>query len=1457
MTVHPVPDVTSTALAATTCSGVAFAVTPVNGTDGSIPAGTKYSWPAPTVTGGMTGAGIGNLASNVNGTLTNLTNEAQTATYTVTPTYSGCPGTTFPVVVTVNPKPAITNMTHIVCSGAAFAVAPQNGVNGVVPVGTTYSWFIPTVTGGMTGGVSGTDQPNIHATLVNNTTSNQTATYTVTPKYLGCTGTPYTVVVTVKPKPVINNFAQELCSGNIFGVSPVQGVDGIVPASTLYSWPVPVMNNGFTGGTSGAASPHIFGTLYNPTLTPGATAVYTITPTSNGCDGDPFTVTVTVNSTPVISNKTVAICGAETFTIMPQHLVAQDTVPAGTTYSWPAPTTPTGVTGYASGTNATSVSGTLMNTTGDVKTVVYDVTATTPAPESCSRAFTVTVTLNPKPVIAAKTATICGDGTFTVTPVDGTGGDIVPAGTTYTWAAPNTPITITGYASGTDQSSINGTLVNTTSTAQTVVYNVTATTPAPASCTNTFTVTVTVNPKPVIAAKTATICSGGTFTVTMVDGTGGDLVPTGTTYTWSAPTTPVELTGYAAGLNANNVSGTLTNTTNVVQTVVYNVTATTPAPASCTNTFTVTVIVNPKASIASKTSTICSAGTFSITPVNGSGDILPSGTTYSWAPPTLPVEITGYEAGIDQTSISGTLVNTSSVPQTVIYNVTAKTPDNCTSTFTVTVTVTAKPYAGEDQTVCAGASATLTGTITADGSWTEQTGNPVGVTLGTTSSGVATASFVSTLTTGTVFYFVYTANACTDTMKVTITGKPDAGADQTGLCGGGSATLTGISPTTGTWTAEAGNPAGATLGATASGVATVDFANSAEGTFLFIYSAGGCSDTMMISANPTPAAISLSATPATCTGATEGSNGEIVLSTAANGTHFGVSTRNAIVYDGPASVIVATAIVGFPATIKNDVPNSGGSYIVRIFHTDGCFRDEMVSVSANACCVPPTANFIPIPASCTGMAFNNNGRIVMTSHVNGDRYGISTVGAVAYDGPDYASSTAIPSLPADLVSGIPNVGGGAYWVRVYNGAGCSRDYPLTVPSSNCMLDPMGYIYCEETGEIITGGTISVSGPGGFTITENGINGRYQFYTDGTSGIYTISYTPPPGAVYTPSTARLPAGVLDPTGLMPNPYYVGSTSTNGTVLNNFSAAANPFYLQIDMAPGDPEVLTNNIPMKGCALGLGNTVFMDLDNNGYDDGMDVGIPGVALRLYRVVGNKDGDGNSEADDILIDTGSDGDPTTPTDGNRHTTDLDGLYLFQGLTSGRYYVKVETDQFATGAALHNSNSATLLVPTSASDNDTNADNNALQPGGPGTVVTTPAMSLAIGAQPTGPEKMLLDANDDLTSDLGFRCTVIAEAGNPMTICATKPLILSTLEASIAPAGLGGVWNTSGDGSFIGGTAFGTATGYQPGANDRTAGTVTLTLTTNDPAGACGTVSDSVIITILRVDCGAFPWNGN
>ena len=151
----------------------------------------------------MTGGTSGTGASSISGTISNPTNTAQTATYTITPTSAdGCVGSTFTVTVTVNPTPAITAMTTTICGGTGFTATPVTVTNGIVPSGTTYSWSVPVVTGGLTGGATGSGASSISGTLLNPTGVVQTATYTITPtSTTGCVGSTFTVTVTVNPKP--------------------------------------------------------------------------------------------------------------------------------------------------------------------------------------------------------------------------------------------------------------------------------------------------------------------------------------------------------------------------------------------------------------------------------------------------------------------------------------------------------------------------------------------------------------------------------------------------------------------------------------------------------------------------------------------------------------------------------------------------------------------------------------------------------------------------------------------------------------------------------------------------------------------------------------------------------------------------------------------------------------------------------------------------------------------------------------------------------------------------------------------------------------------------------------------------------------------------------------------------------------------------------------------------------
>ena len=200
------------------------------------------------------------------------------------------------------------------------------------------------------------------------------------------------------------------------------------------------------------------------------------------------------------------------------------------------------------------------------------------------------------------------------------------------------------------------------------------------------------------------------------------------------------------------------------------------------------------------------------------------------------------------------------------------------------------------------------------------------------------------------------------------------------------------------------------------------------------------------------------------------------------------------------------------------------------------------------------------------------------------------------------------------------------------------------------FDPAGFIYDEDTGEILSGGSITVDGPGQVTITQDGSDGTYRFYTDGTPGVYTMTVTPPPGYQLSPTCTSQDPPPLDPTG-QPDPYELGSDDgdDNG-YLDDHTCANNPYYLTFNLEPGDPEIALNNLPMSQLRGSLGDLVWWDIDRDGVQDPGEPGIPNVALSLS---------GTASA--------------------HTTTDASGVYTFANLVAGTYTVTVDTSNFTSG----------------------------------------------------------------------------------------------------------------------------------------------------------------------------------
>jgi hypothetical protein len=96
------------------------------------------------------------------------------------------------------------------------------------------------------------------------------------------------------------------------------------------------------------------------------------------------------------------------------------------------------------------------------------------------------------------------------------------------------------------------------------------------------------------------------------------------------------------------------------------------------------------------------------------------------------------------------------------------------------------------------------------------------------------------------------------------------------------------------------------------------------------------------------------------------------------------------------------------------------------------------------------------------------------------------------------------------------------------------------------------------------------------------------------------------------------------------------------------------------------------------------------------------------------------------------------------------------------------------------------------------------------------------------------------TVDLTVSPKATANAGADQTVCASSPAV--TLNGSFGGSALSGSWS-GGTGTFNPNANTLNAT-YTPSQAEINAGSVTLTLTTNDPAGSCGPATDTMTITI-------------
>lgn len=512
---------------------------------------TNFEWEIDTNIGLTPLSGTGNLPSF---TAENLTEFPIIATVTVTPFVNSgstsCEGVSETFTITINPAPIIIDTTIDLCNGNVFDYTPTSGGGNFVPAGTTYIWNNPVSNppGAIVGGFAETTpQTSIAQPIENLTTNAASLVYTVTPILDGCEGKPFTLTVNFDDEPVIQDITLEVCSDESLSIVPDENFSGNqIPLGTTYKWDLPVVNP--AGSITGATAESIPTTSIDQQLTnissETATVTYTITPDVDGCEGEPFTLTLVVKPEPFVGDNSINICSGENFNITPEDILP-NRVPAGTLYTWDVPTVsiPGTISGITDGTPPQSeVSQTLVSNSSEEVVVTYEVT---PEHDGCfGEPFLIEVTVEPKPFIEDITENICTGGTFSVLP-DNSGSNTVPVNTTYTWTEPvSVPAgAITGGAAETTpQTEISQNVTNTSENIATLTYTVT---PRSGNCVgDPFTVEVIVESSGLIQEEPQsfqTICEGGQISPLGVSLESGE--STSTTYQWFRNTTPTNAGG--------------------------------------------------------------------------------------------------------------------------------------------------------------------------------------------------------------------------------------------------------------------------------------------------------------------------------------------------------------------------------------------------------------------------------------------------------------------------------------------------------------------------------------------------------------------------------------------------------------------------------------------------------------------------------------------------------------------------------------------------------------------------------------------------------------------------------------------------------------------------------------------------------------------------------------------------
>jgi len=1062
-----------------------------------------------------------------------------------------------------------------------------------------------------------------------------------------------------------------------------------------------------------------------PTSTTAAT--FTVRATdANGCTG-----TLSYTVTPVCPAITIAQSALPQGTVGTAYLQTLTASGGVTPYGTWAITTGTLPAGLTLNASTGVISGTPTASASPATSITFRVNDT----NGCQGSRAITLQICPVITLAPATLTTPTVGTAYSQTITASGGT---SAYTYTVSNGSLPAWTTLSSAGV----LSGTPNNTTSATFTVKATDTN------GCAGTLSYTVTpVCPTITIAQSALPQGTVGTAYSQTLTASGG--ISPYSTWTITTGSLPTGLT-----LNASTgvISGTPTASASPATTITVSVNDTN----GCQGTKNITLQICPVVTLSPATLTTPTVGTAYSQTLSASGGT--SAYTYTVSSGALPAWATLSPSGV----LSGTPNNTTAAT----FTVKAIDANGCAGTLSYTVTpvcpaISITPTSLTQGTVGTAYSQTLTasGGTAPYSTWTITTGTlPAGLTLNASTGIISGTPTASASPATSITMRVNDTYGCQGTQVITlqicpvITLSPTTLAaptvntaySQTITAAGGTATYT-YTVSSGTLPAWATLSSAGVLSGTPTTVTSATFTVKAT-------DANGCAGTR--SYTLTPACQTITVAPATLpNGTVNSAYSQTITSSGSVGTvTFAISSGSL-----PAGLSLNTStgvISGTPTS------TTAATFTVRATDANGCTGSTSYTVTP-AC---PTINVTPttLATGGVGVAYSQT---------------LAASGGIA----PYASWTVTSgTLPAGLtlsastgiITGTPTTSNGTgvnVTVRTTDANGCQgsavvsiKICPVITQSPATLTTPVigiaysqtiagaggvsPYTFTLTSGSLPSGLTLSSSG----TISGTTPSGTSATFTvkataaDGCSGTASYTLTPVcPTLTLSPTT--LPFGYLGTAytqvlttsgGTAPYTYAIQSGSLPGGVAlaanGSFSGtptAIGSFPISVSVTDANSCAQVFSLTLQVHGLSIGNLVFEDSNNNGV---WDTGEPGVANATVQLF-------NPGSDNAIGGTGTAADVQV---GSSLTTDATGAYLFSSLPAGVYYVEVTppVDYLYTGG-----------TPDTADDFNDNVNHGA-QPGGAGTPLFSPIITLTGGQEPTNDGDNNPDTN--LTIDFGLWSSV-------------------------------------------------------------------------------------------------------